>query len=349
LAKVPKPARVVLSESAYRRYADIVKAVDPAVSFVVMAGDGSLTNSDGDVIPDQDPQIDVAWATGDLFTEDGPAESFLDLAQSSPSLRWFQSPAAGIDNPLYGSLLARGVRVSNSHVQSVPIAEFVLRAALDHFQDAPQWVEAQKRREWRRRRFREISGTTWLIIGFGAIGTDVARRASAFGCYVIGVRRKPTGQEPADEMIHPDDVEPTLPFADVIVLAAPSAPETFHMVSHSFLEALKPDALLINVGRGALIDEGALLESLARGKPESAVLDVVETEPLPDEHPFWTHPRVVITPHNSALGDGTGMRGAHLFARNLVSFLEDGPLENELTVADVAAAPSHNPRGPNRL
>ena len=132
----------------------------------------------------EDAGVEVAWGSVDIFTDGGPMVPFLTFVRSAPGLRWYQSPAAGIDHPMYGEMILRGTRVTTMHVQSVAIAEYVLRVVLDHFQDAPWWWAAQQRREWERRRFREISGTTWLVIGVGAIGGDVARRASAFGAGV---------------------------------------------------------------------------------------------------------------------------------------------------------------------
>jgi phosphoglycerate dehydrogenase-like enzyme len=340
--------RVMIGATAQQRYGDIITASNPSVELVVMDDDGSLHLHDS-TVGIEDAGVDVAWASGDLFTEDGPASQFLNAAKASPTLRWFQSPAAGKDHPLYGQLMSRGIRVSSSHTQSVPIAEFVMRAVLDHFQDAPAWVAAQQRREWKRRRWREIDGTTWLVIGMGAIGCDVASRAKAFGAHVIGVRRNPNGEEPADEMLAPAEQLAAVPRADVIVLSAPSTPETRHTVNAAFLAAMKPDAFLVNVGRGALVDEAALIESLERGVPSGAALDVAEVEPLPANSPLWAHPRVAITPHNSATGDRTGLRAAQNFATNLARYIAEGIVPHEMTDVDVAAAPAVSPRGSERL
>jgi phosphoglycerate dehydrogenase-like enzyme len=214
-------------------------------------------------------------------------------------------------------------------VQSVAIAEFVLRSVLDYFHDAPAWWAAHERRSWDRRPFREVYGTTWLIIGLGAIGSDVARRASAFGVQVLGMRRHPTGTEPVDEVVSPGDFE-AVGRADVIVLAAPATAQTRHLVDEQFLAATKPGALLVNVARGALVDEAALLQALDRGQLGGAVLDVTEHEPLPADDPLWAHPRVLVTPHTSAHGEGTVMRAGEVFVANLERYVAGAPLDHEV-------------------
>jgi phosphoglycerate dehydrogenase-like enzyme len=321
--------RLLMSETAARRFGPRVAEVDRSIEVVVMADDGTLHLVDGPSLDPEDAGVEVAWGSVDIFTDGGPMVPFLTFVRSAPGLGWYQSPAAGIDHPMYGEMILRGTRVTTMHVQSVAIAEYVLRVVLDHFQDAPWWWAAQQRREWERRRFREISGTTWLVIGVGAIGCDVARRASAFGARVIGMRRRPEGTEPVDEMVSPGDLS-AVSRADVIVIAAPATTETHHLVDEGFLAAMKPDALLVNVARGALVDEPALLAALDRGQLGGAVLDVTEREPLPADDPLWSHPGVSITPHTAAHGDGTLERAGESFIRNLHRYVNGEALENEV-------------------
>jgi phosphoglycerate dehydrogenase-like enzyme len=190
---------------------------------------------------------------------------------------------------MHDEIMARGAHLTTTHVQSVAIAEFVVRSALDYFHDAPSWWAGHEQRSWERRRFREIYGTTWLVIGMGAIGSDVARRASPFGVPLIGMRRHPTGAEPVDEVVPPGDLG-AVGRADVIVVAAPATAETHHLVDERFLAAAKPGSLLVNVARGALINETALVAALDRGQLGGAVLDVTAREPLPPDDPLWAHP-----------------------------------------------------------
>jgi phosphoglycerate dehydrogenase-like enzyme len=331
--------RVLVSARAAQDYGPELLGAGPGIELFVMQQDGTVAGPDGVNVDPPTSDIDVAWASSDLFTQGGPGGAFVTYATATPSISWFHSSAAGVDNPRFLPMLQRGVRITNTHQQSVPISEYVLRSALEYLQGASKWREAQERREWKWRRFREVEGTTWLIVGFGAIGADVAKRASAFGAYVIGVRRSPVANEHVNEMIHPDDLISAVPRAEVIVLAAPLTTSTHHIVNAEFLSHVRSDALLINVGRGGLIDEAALIESLDRGVPDAAVLDVTEVEPLPSDSPLWTHHRITITPHNSSLGDRTPSRRAQFFVYNLARFVRGEPLESEVTLEHIAESP----------
>lgn len=345
---VQRPVRLLISEAAADEYGDQVLSVDAPIEFVVMRHDESVSGPDGRSLSAEDSNLDVAWASADLFTQGGPGAAFVRYATGCPTLSWFHSPAAGTDNPRFRELIERGVCITNTHQQSVPIAEYVMRAVLEHFQGAAEWREAQARREWRWRVFRELEGTTWLIVGFGAIGADVAKRAAAFDVRVIGVRRNPTGEEAVDELVHPDQMLDHVSRADVIVLAAPSTPATQHLVNAEFLSRVRPEALLVNVSRGALVDETALLESLDRGVPAAVVLDVTEVEPLPQDSPLWAHPRVTITPHNSSLGDRTPRRRAAFFVDNLRRFVAGEQLASEVTFAHIAGHSKDSARSQER-
>jgi phosphoglycerate dehydrogenase-like enzyme len=320
--------RVLISAVANEHFGARIAAVDPSIERVVMGADGTIRDLDGTPV-EPDLPIDVAWGSVDIFTDGGPARPFLEVVRSASSLGWFQSPAAGLDHPMFAEIVASGTRLTTTHVQSVAIAEFVLRSVLDHFHDAPAWWAGHERRSWERRPFREVYGTTWLIIGLGAIGTEVARRASAFGVRLIGMRRHPTGAEPVDEVVPPGDLN-SVGRADVIVVAAPATTETHHLVDERFLAAAKPGALLVNVARGALVDEVALVAALDHGQLGGAVLDVTEREPLPPDDPLWSHPRVLVTPHTSAHGDGTLARAGDVFVANLERYMAGAPLEHEV-------------------
>jgi phosphoglycerate dehydrogenase-like enzyme len=267
---------------------------------------------------------------------DGPtARRFFGVVTHSVSLRWLQSQAAGFDHPVFGDLVRRGVRLTASHIAGPPIADYVLRCALDHLQDASSWRAAAKENRWQSHEFVEMGSTRWLIIGLGAIGAEISVRARAFGAQVVGVRRTPTGDEPVDEMIGPDELLSRLPGADVVVLATPANGGTVGLVDAAFLACMRPEALLINIGRGSLVDEPALLAALDAGQLAAAALDVTATEPLPPDDPLWNHPKVSITPHNSAQGDGRHERAAHEFADNLSRYGAGEPLHHEVTLDEL--------------
>ena len=316
----------------------------PGVEWLLMNEDGSLRDSDDAPMAREDAHPVIAWGTSDLFREGAPLLSFFSFMLASPELDWFQSPGAGYESPAFRGLVANGVRVTNAHVNSLPIAEFVLRSVLDEFQDAAQWRDQAVERRWQIHDWREVSGSTWLIVGLGAIGTEVAHRARTFGARVIGSRLHPSQTDPTERTVTPDQLDQVIGLADVVVLAAPATPETENLVDADFLSRMKPRSLLVNVARGTLVDDDALIESLDSGHLSAAVLDVFRIEPLPDNHPFWSHPSIRITPHNAAGGVGRFQRQADLFKENLDRYLDGRPLLNEVTDAIARlTAPGQSP------
>ncbi len=282
-------------------------------------------------------EIDAAWATGDLFDDRDQLGHFFGAVLSSTTLRWLQMSSAGVDHPVFATLVDRGVSLTTSHVTGGPIAEYVLRAVLDHFQRAGEWREAISERRWQTHEFREVAGTTWLVVGLGAIGSAVAARARAFDATVLGTRRTPRGDEPVDELVEPASILDVVHRADVVVLAAPATSATIGMVDARFLAAMRPGSVLVNVARGSLVDEDALLTALDRGIPEAALLDVTATEPLPEDSPLWAQPRVVLTPHSSALGTARHERAAEVFLANLDALLAGAPLTNVVEASDLSS------------
>jgi phosphoglycerate dehydrogenase-like enzyme len=215
------------------------------------------------------------------------------------------------------------------------MSEYVLATVLDHFQRGADRRKAQAAREWARLPFREVAGSHWLIVGFGAIGQEVARRAKSFGAHITGVRRSKGSHALADALVAPAGLAEALARADVVVLSLPLMPATENLVDAKFLAAMKKGSLLVNVGRGGLVDEDALLAALDRGVPEHAILDVFRTEPLPADSPFWNHQRVTLTGHASAIGSGLEARTDALFVENLERYLRGAPLLNEASAEDV--------------
>ena len=303
------------------------------VDWLILGDDGDVRDVSGSAVAPGDAEPDIAWGTSDLFREGAPLVSFFSLMLKSSALRWFQSPAAGYDDDVFTMLAANGVTITNAHVNSIPIAEFVMRSVLDEFQEAWRWREQTPAQGWRIHDWREVSGTTWVIVGLGGIGTEVALRARAFGARVIGCRRHPSPTDPTDGTVTPDQLHSVLGLADVVVLAAPATPETTDLVDATFLARMPPESILVNVARGALVDEHALLESLDSGHLRAAILDVFREEPLPSDHPFWTHPSVRVTPHNAAGGIGRLRRQADLFGENLDRYLGHQPLLHDVTEA----------------
>jgi phosphoglycerate dehydrogenase-like enzyme len=325
---------ILVSESVFHDHGARLATIAPDARWLRLQTDGTLVLDDKPVDA-AEVEPDAAFVSNDVFY--GPVRECFALLAGWRSLRWVQSAAAGTETPIYRTLLERDTRLTRAHVTAVPIAEYVLRAVLTHFQQPQRWEDARARHEWKHQSFREVWRTNWLVVGLGSIGGEVAARARAFGAHVVGVRRNPTGAEPVDEMITPTAVLAALPRADVVVIAAAGSDDTRGMVDTAFLAAMKPGSVFVNVARGNLVDEDALFAALDRGIPEVAILDVFVTEPLPPDSPFWDHPRVVLTPHSSGGGNGRVQRAVDLFAENLARWQRNEPFVHELTMADLPA------------
>lgn len=315
---------LLVYENAYRRmtealHADVVVRVQE---------DGTLRRGD-DTVEAEDLQLDAAYAAPGMFGGGGAKGFFRTLLKSS-SARWFHSGAAGLDDPVFPRIAAKGVVMTVNDAAAVGMSEYVLAEVLAHFQGIGERRRLQAAREWQKLDFREVAGSTWLIIGFGAIGRAVAVRAKAFGATVIGIRNDPSKGGPADEVFGTDALPHLLPRADVVVIATPLTDSTRDMVNGDFLVKVKEGSVLVNVGRGAIVDEDALLAALGSGKLAHAVLDVFRTEPLPADSPLWAHPKISMTSHTSALGSGFLGRSDALFIDNLRRFRAGEPLRNQV-------------------
>ena len=328
--------QILLPERTYRRVASELAAIAPKASFVLLHDDGVFT-CDGDVIDPMEAPIEIAWSSRDLYIleEQAAIRAFMVAVLKSQSVRWLHSGGAGLDHPVFGMISKKGVRLTNSDSGAIAMAEYVLGCVLDVYQPNATRHQLQNDRQWKASPFREVAGTTWLIVGLGAIGREVAVRATAFGASVIGMRRNPRGDEPVAEMIAPDQLIATLPRADVVVLCATLNDSTRLLVNAEFLLALKSQAVLVNVARGGMLDELALLASLESGRPAVAILDVFETEPLPEDSGLWRHPSVRMTAHCSASGSGTSHRSDAGFLSNLERYVAGEALNMEVGPSEI--------------
>jgi D-2-hydroxyacid dehydrogenase (NADP+) len=235
-------------------------------------------------------------------------EQLMRLLELAPKLRWFQATSAGIDRLDEAGLLpllqSQGITITNvSGLHATPIGEYVLGVMLMFVKGAHRFVRAQGRREWLRYMPAELRGKTVGIVGMGAIGTEVARLAKAFGCRVLAVRRSARERRhdcpPADELLPLADLPYLLGESDYVVLATPLTSETRRLIGEAELRAMKPSACIINIARGGVVDEAALVRALKEGWIAGAGLDVFEQEPLPAESELWGLENVIISPHIS--------------------------------------------------
>lgn len=174
----------------------------------------------------------------------------------------------------------------------------------------------------------QLSDQTVLVLGLGGIGRAVAAKLSALGMSVIGTSRSGAGAPGVARTVHPSDVAEVLGDVDAVVTTLPGTDAIHHMIDAGFLAGLRRGATVVNVGRGTVIDEAALVAALDDGAVGFAALDVFEVEPLPDESPLWAHPRVLVSPHTAALTAGEERRIAELFARNAGLLLDGAPMTN---------------------
>ncbi len=323
--------RLLLFAPSYARVAKALDAFASQIDLYVMDAKGRVEHAGRPAALDA-VRPEAGWASVETFLAEG-GQAYTAALLNSPDLKWVQSELAGLDHKLFSQFLEKGVTLTTSHGQAVGMAEYVFWGVLDHFQGGPARRRAQADRVWKQKPYREISGANWLLVGFGAIGQGVAARARAFGAHVTGIRRSPAPHPDADRIATLKDLPDLLPDADIVVLCCPLTDETRHLADARFFSAMKPGAMFVNVGRGGLVDEPALIAGLEGGVPEHALLDVFETEPLPQDSPFWTHPRVTVTAHTAGVCSGYAARNEALFMENLRRYLAGGPLLHEAAPA----------------
>jgi phosphoglycerate dehydrogenase-like enzyme len=323
--------KLLIHQSALRRVEDRLRHVGVPLELIVVGADG-IAREGGQEIANTDIRPEAIWLSLDTWEQKhmGP---FITAALSAPGLKWVQTFNAGMDSPIFKQIFDRGVRMSASSAQAVAIAEFAMAHVIAEWHPFAAYREAQRAHEWTRIRFDEISQSHWLVIGYGNIGREIARRANGFGAQVTGVRRSTAPDEFAGRMVTQAEVPAILPSADVVVLACPLNDATRDMADAAFFGAMKPSSVLVNVGRGGLVDETALVEGLAADKPRLAILDVFREEPLPADNPLWDHPKVRVSAHASSFGSGTITRGDQLFLDNLARYLKGGALINEVSAS----------------
>jgi phosphoglycerate dehydrogenase-like enzyme len=257
-------------------------------------------------------------------------------------LKWIHSTAAGVAQLMYPELRDSGIVVTNpSGVFSPPMAEHTMGLLLALARNFPDSTRHQDRSHWsqqeiwdRPQRLTELSGQVLLIVGFGSIGRELAKRARAFDMRVWGVTRSGKGDTTHAEKIVPaSQLEETLPHADYVVVAAPETTETRHLIGAAQIARMKPGARLINVGRGSLLDEKALIHALEKGALGGAALDVTSVEPLPPESPLWKAPNLFITPHTSAVSDRLWHRETALLMDLLERWFDGREMFNQIDFA----------------
>ncbi|MCW8196522.1 D-2-hydroxyacid dehydrogenase [Proteobacteria bacterium 005FR1] len=250
-------------------------------------------------------------------------------------VRWIQASSAGVGRFVqHHGLDAPGgpIITTAAGVHARPLAEFVIWAMLSFAKNYPLAKRQQQERVWSRFHNDDLEGKTLAIVGLGAIGREVARMAKALGLRVTGTKRSTEGVDAKDlgvDRLYPlTDLHALLSEADYVCLVAPQTPETEGMMDAAAFSAMKPGSVLINIGRGALVDESALIGALDAGQLAGAVLDVARKEPLPADSPLWTRDDVIIFPHSASTSKQENGRLTDLFLDNLARYLDGSPLRN---------------------
>lgn len=325
------PLKVLIGQYLAEHYVQQIREVEPE-KLEVLYDKSLLEAPPHKRTPDQEQQFRTWLAQADVLY--GLDRSLApELARLAPNLKWVQAAASGIHATVTGSGLHQtDILITNAAgVQAIPLAEHVLLSALYFAKRIPRRLANQAARQWDMFRVGEVRDKTAVVVGLGGAGREIARLLKAVGMRVIGVRRQRTGTAEdlgIDELHGADALHAVLPRCDYLVLIVPGTPETEAMIGARELALLPRGAVLINVGRGSLVDEAALVESLQAGHLGGAALDVTRQEPLPADSPLWGMPNVLLTPHAAAHVDREEERLTQLFCENLRRFLSGTPLVN---------------------
>jgi phosphoglycerate dehydrogenase-like enzyme len=266
-------------------------------------------------------------ATAPVVTGVGIDEELLAAAEA---LRLFACVFSGTDHLPTDRLAERGVAVTNaSGIHAPGIAEQVLGFLLTFARRLHVASRRREREEWRHYRARELKGSTVTVVGLGSIGTEVVARLDPFDVETVGVRYTPSKGGPTDEVLGFDDLHDALARTEYLVLACPLTETTRHLVDREAFATLTPESVVVNVGRGGVIDQDALVKALANERIRGAALDVTEPEPLPSDHPLWSFGNCIITPHVGGSTPRHWDRMADIVADN-VAVLEDGRSPDDL-------------------
>ena len=320
-------ATILIEEQAFHRLETQFKTIDAELDFIIMKSDGLLYHND-QLVEVESAEPDIAWLNVGLLRAN-LAQQYIQTVLTTGTVKWLQTFNAGLDKPFYQTLFDHGIRISASSAQAIAIAEYVIGNILACYQGVFERKSYQQAHIWQRTVFKELWHTNWVLIGFGNIGQAVAQRLQAFECKVIAVRRSGQQHPLADQTITPEQLSQQLPHADGVVIACPLTNETEGLVNEAFFQQLKRGATVVNVARGKVVDQQALIAALNQGIVSHAILDVFEPEPLPSDNPLWNMENVLISPHSSNAGQNTPLRGDLLFLENLRRFLADEPLLNE--------------------
>ncbi len=272
----------------------------------------------------------------------GMEEALFQRLVEAPSLRWVHSISAGVEHLPLARVAERGVLLTNSAgAYATAMAEYALAAMIMLARSLPSWLDGQRQRRWLEADSFDanvVRGKRLGIVGYGAVGRELAVPARALGMEVWATKRSPLflSAEPLDRLVPPSELHELLGASDIVVLCASLNRSTHHLIGQAELDAMKPTAVLVNVARGGLVDEEALVRALREGRLRAAMLDVTTEEPLPPDSPLWMASNLFITPHVSGNTPESWRWQVEFFCRNLQLYL-DGSSERMGNLVDYSA------------
>jgi phosphoglycerate dehydrogenase-like enzyme len=281
---------------------------------------------------DEEHAIQSAVEADVVVCDMGKAALLKKILPHSKKLRWIHSVSAGVESLLFPEMLEHPATLTNGRgAYKRSLAEFVIAGAMYFAKNMPRLLADQRAHKWEQFYMEELFGTTMGIVGYGEIGRAAAEKAKAFGMKVLVLRRRPelSSSDPLVDRVytHPE-LREMLALCDYIVAAAPNAPGTHGLIGEAEFAVMKPNAVIMNVGRGPVIEEKAMVAALSSGKIRGAALDVYDQEPLPAGHPLFDLPNVLLCPHSADRVEGWLETAMDLFLTNYDRFEKGEELMN---------------------
>lgn len=314
---------LLVSDNVWEREGTNITSFAPGITPIIYKGEEPLAD---DILAN----VNVAFFSSDVWPE--RSRGMVLSIMKSTNVKWLHTFSAGVDSPFFIQLMENGVRLTNSSgATASPIAQTAILYMLSLSRNTRAWFRHQEKHEWERHSFDELDGSRLAVIGLGPIGLEIARLGVALNMEVEGIRRTPQGNEPCPTYGF-DSINDVLSRADWVACALPLTPDTKDLFDEARFAAFKKGARFINVGRGELVSEPALIAALQSGHLSGAGLDVFATEPLPDDSPLWDFDNVIITPHSSGGSTTSGIRAEKIFVENLRRYINNESLRNEVNL-----------------
>jgi len=337
------PVKILITFNLAPELIDKIKAVDENIEVLydstLLGAPRYLNDQHGSPIKrssEQEERFRSMMAEAEILFGYVPQGYQANIRRWFPRLRWNQSPSAGIG---WGAKANNWTDIdivftTSSGIHETPLAEFCIMSMLMFTKDYFWMQEEKARRHWARTCATELRGKTLAIVGLGKVGREIARIAKCMGMRVIATKRHTEGIDPTSlglDKIYPwNDYDPMLRELDFLTIICPETEETRGLIGRNELMKMKRGAVLINISRGSIVDEDALVEALLSGHLGGAALDVFKVEPLPPDSPLWGMPRVIISPHSASTADTENTKLTNLFVYNLTRYLKGEPLKNIL-------------------